>query len=33
MTALALRDDQTTWDKQQLAVLHGSGIDKDVSAP
>ena len=33
MTALALRDDQTTWDQQQLAVLHGSGIDKDVSAP
>ena len=33
MTALALRDDQTTWDEQQLAVLHGSGIDKDVSAP
>jgi phage recombination protein Bet len=33
MTALALREDQTAWDSGQLAVLHGSGIDKDVSGP
>jgi phage recombination protein Bet len=33
MTALALREDQTRWDDSQLAVLHGSGIDKDVSEP
>ena len=31
MTALALRDDQTQWDKQQLAVLHQTGIDEDVT--
>ena len=31
MTALALRDDQTEWDKQQLAVLEANGIDSDVS--
>lgn len=31
MTALALRDDQTEWDQQQIAVLEANGIDKDVS--
>jgi phage recombination protein Bet len=31
MTALALRDDQTEWDAQQIAVLEANGIDKDVS--
>jgi len=33
MTALALRDDQTQWDGNQLAVLHQSGIDQDVTEP
>jgi phage recombination protein Bet len=33
MTALALRDDQTQWDSNQLAVLHQSGIDGDVTEP
>jgi phage recombination protein Bet len=31
VTALALRDDQTQWDKQQIAVLEAGGIDGDVS--
>jgi phage recombination protein Bet len=31
MTALALRDDQTQWDRQQLAVLEAGGIGTDVS--
>jgi phage recombination protein Bet len=31
MTALALRDDQTQWDEQQIAVLEAGGIDGDVS--
>ena len=31
MTALALRDDQTQWDQQQIAVLEAGGIDGDVS--
>ena len=31
MTALALREDQTQWDKQQIAVLEAGGIDGDVS--
>lgn len=31
MTALALRDDQTYWDENQLAVLQGSGIDEGVT--
>ncbi len=31
MTALALRDDQTQWDKQQIAVLQAGGIDEDVT--
>ena len=31
MTALALRDDQTQWDAQQIAVLEAGGIDGDVS--
>jgi phage recombination protein Bet len=33
MTALALRDDQTQWDGNQLAVLHQTGIDEDVTEP
>jgi phage recombination protein Bet len=31
MTALALRDDQTFWDENQLAVLHANGIDGGVT--
>lgn len=31
MTALALREDQTIWDADQLAVLHSTGIDEDVT--
>lgn len=31
MTALALRDDQTQWDNQQLAVLYQIGIGEDVA--
>ena len=31
MTALALRDDQTQWDAQQIAVLEAGGIDGDVT--
>jgi phage recombination protein Bet len=33
MTALALRDDQTQWDANQLAVLQQTGIDQDVTEP
>ena len=33
MTALALRDDQDYWDDKQLAVLHQTGIDDDVTKP
>jgi phage recombination protein Bet len=33
MTALALREDQTQWDGNQLAVLHQGGIDQDVTEP
>ena len=33
MTALALRDDQTRWDEQQIAVLQAGGIDNDVTEP
>jgi phage recombination protein Bet len=33
MTALALREDQTSWDANQLAVLRSTGIDEDVSEP
>jgi phage recombination protein Bet len=31
MSALALREDQSYWDKGQLAVLESSGIDQDVT--
>ena len=31
MTALAVRDDQEYWDKNQLAVLEQSGIEQDVT--
>ena len=31
MTALAVRDDQEYWDKDQLAVLEQSGIEQDVT--
>lgn len=31
MTALAVRDDQDYWDKNQLAVLEQSGIEQDVT--
>ncbi|MCW2899790.1 MAG: hypothetical protein JWO67_2055 [Streptosporangiaceae bacterium] len=31
MTALAIRDDQTTFDDFQIAVLRQSGVDEDVS--
>lgn len=33
MTALALRDDQSYWDENQLAVLAQSGISQDVTKP
>jgi phage recombination protein Bet len=33
MTALALRDDQTFWDDNQLAVLRANGIDGGVTEP
>lgn len=31
MTALALKEDQTYWDENQLAVLQGGGIDEGVT--
>lgn len=33
MTVLALRDDQTQWDANQIAVLQAGGIEEDVTEP